>query len=218
MAIDRRTAGEQAAEQIRLMVWQGDLRAGDRLNQEDLAERLGVSRIPVREALLQLEHEGLIDMTPHRGAFVHALRAEDVLDHYELYGLIYGFALRRTTERADPEVLARVVAIGAEVRKAKDPDEVEQLMGRFLGTAAKFGDSPRLRSVQRGLAGLIHGNFFAEVPGSIPAAHRGVKAIVAAMESGDGDGASDACVAMMRDQGERALGVLRQRGLVVDDA
>ena len=46
---------------------------------------------------------------------------------------------------------------------------------------------------------------------------RGVKAIVAAMESGDGDGASDACVAMMRDQGERALGVLRQRGLVVDD-
>lgn len=214
MAIDRRTAGDQAAQQIRMMVWEGELRPGDRLNQEDLAERLGVSRIPIREAFLQLENEGLIDMTPHRGAFVHELRADDVRDHYELYGLVYGFALRRTTERADPELLASITRLGAELRRTKDPAEVEQLMSRFLGTAAAVGSSPRLRAVQRGLAGLIPGNFFAQVPGSVGVAHSGVRRIVSAMEAGDGQAASDACVAMMRDQGERALGVLRSRGLL----
>ena len=218
MAIDRRTAGDQAAEQIRQMVWEGELGPGDRLNQEDLAERLGVSRIPVREALLQLQHEGLIDMTPHRGAFVHELRPDDVLDHYELYGLVYGFALRRTTERADPAVLAEVTAVGAELRQTKDPVELDRLMSRFLGTAAAIGESPRLRAVQRGLAGLIPGNFFAQVPGSIPEARRGVAAIVEAMEAGDGEAAADACVAMMRRQGEKALVVLRDRGLVLADA
>ena len=212
MAIDRRTAGEQAAEQIRRMVWEGELAPGQRLNQEELAERLGVSRIPVREALLQLEGEGLIEMTPHRGAFVARLGEEDVRDHYALYGLVYGFALRRSIERGDPDLRDRLLELATELCASRDPGVVQAAMSRLLGAAASYGASPRVRAVARGLSGLVPGNFFAEVDGSVAAAHRGVTAIARAIEAGDAEGADAACVAMMQTQGERVIRVLRSRG------
>ena len=63
-----------------------------RVPQDAIAQDLGVSRIPVREALIVLEREGWVTNEMHRGAFINALDEPTVHDHYELFGLIYGFA------------------------------------------------------------------------------------------------------------------------------
>src|SRR6266700_3549230 len=107
----RRSSGDDAAMLIRRMIFDGELRPGERVPQDDVAAMLGISRIPVREALIALEREGWVTIEMHRGAFVNALDARSVRDHYELFGLVYGFAARRAIERSDDELVGRLTAI-----------------------------------------------------------------------------------------------------------
>ena len=87
---------------IRRLIFDGVLREGDRVPQDAIAEQLGLSRVPVREALLSLEREGWVTIKPHRGAFIGALDESVVRDHYELYGHVYSFAARRAAQRRSP--------------------------------------------------------------------------------------------------------------------
>ena len=103
--MDRRSSGDLVAVHIRSMIFNGELRQGDRMRQDEIAQRLGVSRIPVREAIIALDREGWLTITPHRGAFVHGLDEDALRDHYELLGLVYGLAARRATERASDDEL-----------------------------------------------------------------------------------------------------------------
>ena len=68
-----RTISASVAEELRRRIVDGEFQAGFQLRQEALAVEFGVSRIPVREALMQLEAEGLVKIHPHRGAIVSAL-------------------------------------------------------------------------------------------------------------------------------------------------
>ncbi len=87
----RLTSGEQAALYIRRLVFDGDLKPGDRVPQDSVAAALGMSRIPVREALIALEREGWVTIETHRGAFVNGFDRQAVRDHYALlFVLIYG--------------------------------------------------------------------------------------------------------------------------------
>ena len=90
-----RNATEVTVELIREAVFQGRLQPGDRLKEEELASELGISRTPVREALLVLQAEGLIVSTPNRGAMVRSYSETELLDLYELRALLEGFAARR---------------------------------------------------------------------------------------------------------------------------
>src|SRR5690242_10084762 len=95
----RSTSAEQAARYIRRLIFDGYLRPHDRVAQDATANVLGISRIPVREALIALEREGWVTIEPHRGAFVNELDEAAVRDHFELYGLTFGLAARRSIER-----------------------------------------------------------------------------------------------------------------------
>jgi DNA-binding GntR family transcriptional regulator len=95
----RLTTSQQVAHAIRRMIFDGTLRTGDRLRQEELAAALGVSRIPVREAVIALDREGWVRMESHRGAYVNGLDADSVRDHYELLGRVYGFVAARVAAR-----------------------------------------------------------------------------------------------------------------------
>ena len=79
--------------------------------QDAIAKTLGVSRIPVREAMIALEREGWVTTIPHRGVFVNAVDRSAVRDHYELYGLLYGFAVRRAVERQGALLAATLAPI-----------------------------------------------------------------------------------------------------------
>ena len=90
-----RNASAAATELIRAAILDGRLTPGQRLKEEELARELGISRTPVREALLILQAEGLVDASPNRGAVVRALDADDLEDLYQLRALLEGHAARR---------------------------------------------------------------------------------------------------------------------------
>src|ERR1700716_4658430 len=106
--LQRQSSGEQAALYIRRLIFDGHLRPGTRVPQDEVAQALGVSRIPVREALIALEREGWVTIEMHRGSFVNALDARSVRDNYELFGLVFGFAAQRALDRSGPELIDRL--------------------------------------------------------------------------------------------------------------
>src|SRR3954451_3726879 len=109
--MDRPSSGDLVAIHVRSLIFNGELRQGDRVPQDDIAEELGVSRIPVREAIIALDREGWVTIEPHRGAFVHGLDAAAVNDHYELIGLMWGLAARRVIERGNPAEVEVLVGL-----------------------------------------------------------------------------------------------------------
>ena len=99
-----------AADLIREAILDGELPAGARLKEDELAERLDVSRTPVREALRRLEAEGLVVHEPKRGAAVRSYTPEELDDMYRLRALLEGYAARLAAERMTPEVLDQLRA------------------------------------------------------------------------------------------------------------
>ena len=101
-----RNASAAATELIREAIIDGRLLPGQRLKEEELARELGISRTPVREALLVLQAEGLVDAEPNRGAAVRAHDAADLDDLYQLRALLEGYAARRAASRITLEQVA----------------------------------------------------------------------------------------------------------------
>src|SRR3954469_4259307 len=107
----RQSSGDEAALLIKRMIFEGELKPGQRVPQDEVAAMLGISRIPVREALIALEREGWGTIEMHRGAFVNAVDANSVRDNDELFGLVYGFAAQRAIARAGPELVERLTEL-----------------------------------------------------------------------------------------------------------
>lgn len=101
-----RNASVAATEVIREAILDGRLLPGRRLKEEELAQELGISRTPVREALLMLQAEGLVDAAPNRGATVRSHSVEDLNDLYQLRALLEGYAARRAATRLSDEAVA----------------------------------------------------------------------------------------------------------------
>src|ERR1700682_3154662 len=98
-------ASVAATELIREAILEGRLEPGARLKEEELARELGISRTPVREALLMLQAEGLIETVPNRGAVVRTHDADDLIDLYQLRALLEGYAARQAAARVSDEEL-----------------------------------------------------------------------------------------------------------------
>jgi DNA-binding GntR family transcriptional regulator len=211
----RKTAGQEAADYIRRLVFDGTLRPGSRIPQGEVAEALGISRVPVREAIIYLEREGLVRVLPHRGAFVAAFDRNSVEDHYELCGLICGFAAQRAAERSTPEMIDRLTALCDALAVEEDPDKILQLARSFNNVMLEAGDSPRLRALVWTLTVIFPpGNFFAVVPGAIDVEKKHTAAVLRAIKRGEPERAFDACHRLMRNHGKCAIAFLEGRGLI----
>ncbi|MDN7438850.1 GntR family transcriptional regulator [Burkholderia cepacia] len=101
------STADAVAASLRDMIINGEFEAGERLVERDLADRFGISRIPMREAIQRLEREGLLDIFRNRGAVVRTLGASDVQEIYDLRVLLEGDAIYRSVKRLDDETLAR---------------------------------------------------------------------------------------------------------------
>jgi len=118
-----RTASGVVTETLRTAIIQGAIPAGTALRQNDLAAALGISRMPVREAIRQLEGEGLVDFAPHRGAVVATLLPDDAVEISELRVALEQLALRLSLPHLDTAAFDRadtiLTAIDAEQSVAK---------------------------------------------------------------------------------------------------
>jgi DNA-binding GntR family transcriptional regulator len=128
--IARRTVAAEAAEILRLRILSGDLKSGQPIRQEQIAQELGVSRIPLREALKQLEAEGFVTIEPHKGAVVSTLSLAEVQELFELRIQLETWLLRDAIPRMREADFAQLDAI---IDESRAP-EIQQ------GNLAHWGD------------------------------------------------------------------------------
>ena len=93
--VEQRTLGDEAADRLRTAIRSGNLRPGERLVERDLAERLGMSRIPIREAIHRLAEEGLVRKLTHRGTFVYAPTLAEIEEISSLRVVLERFVVER---------------------------------------------------------------------------------------------------------------------------
>ncbi|HET9718869.1 MAG TPA: GntR family transcriptional regulator [Solirubrobacteraceae bacterium] len=118
------TTAEHALAWLRRAVVEGELRPGQRVLQEEVADRLGVSLAPVREALRVLEQEGQVTYRPRRGYFVTELRVEDLVEIYELRQILEEHAARRALSSLDEDALMRIELAAADCIRAAETGDV----------------------------------------------------------------------------------------------
>ena len=154
----------------------------------------------------------------HRGAFISALDEQAVHDHYELYGLICGFAADRALSRGAADLPQRLADIQTSFARADTADELFDLSLAFHGAIVKAAASPRINVAMRAMSALVPGNFFELVPNAVAVEKRGLAAIVRAMKLGDGERASAEYVKMMRQVGNKVAQLFNERGLFAPPA
>ncbi len=105
--IPQGNASAKALLRLREMIWSGELAGGARIAELSLVERVGVSRTPIRAALMRLEQEGLLEALPNGGYAVRTFSERDISEAIELRGTTEGLCARLAAERGAPPVLLR---------------------------------------------------------------------------------------------------------------
>lgn len=120
----RRTSPTLVADVLREAILAGVLRGGQQLTQDEIAAQFGISRIPVREALRELQGEGLVTLHPHRGAMVSELSATELQESIEIRVALETMAIRLAIPHLTDEVLERAERVLDEVDS--DPEAAER--------------------------------------------------------------------------------------------
>lgn len=144
-----KTTPDLIVEALRKAILRGEYKAGQNLRQEELADRFGVSRIPVREAMRQLEAEGLITIYPNRGAIVTELSALEAQELYEIRLALETTALRLAIPKITPEELRRAEEILTRTDRETETNNLGELNWEFHAALYLPAGRPRL-------FGMIH--------------------------------------------------------------
>ncbi|MFD1626141.1 GntR family transcriptional regulator [Azospirillum griseum] len=139
-----RTASEFVEAALREAILSGVLPGGLPLRQEELAAAFGVSRMPVREALRQLEARALVEFHPHRGAVVVEISAQDAADISAIRAALEPAALRLSLPHLTRDDLALAADLIAEMDAEADPGRMGELNRRFHMTLYARAGRPRL--------------------------------------------------------------------------
>jgi DNA-binding GntR family transcriptional regulator len=146
----RATAVELAAADLRARILSGELAPGAPLRQVALAEELGVSRIPLREAIFLLSSEGLIDLHSHRGAFVSVVSSSEVLEFFDMRAQLEPWLLGLAIPKLQAADLARATQLITRMDTAA-ANEWSALNREFHETLCQAAERPYALSVVRTL-------------------------------------------------------------------
>jgi GntR family transcriptional regulator of gluconate operon len=191
----RQALWEAIVAALRRAIILGELRPGLHLEEPALAEKFGVSRIPVREALTRLAHEGLVRLEPRRGAFVVGVTETEIHDIYELRRLIEVHAIRSAAERATTAGLVRLQLEADQFQDAVRNNAVERYAEpdvKFHRQIVVLGGNQRLLAAWDPIGGLvatflsITNTRYRNLPGSVASHYRMIDSI----RDGDAESAS----------------------------
>ena len=209
--VKRERFAEEVANQLREMILSGRLASGERIDQDAVAEAHGMSRLPVREALIALEQEGLVVNEPRRGAYVTDVSPEDVLDQYEVYGVVAGIASARAAERLGAAEIAELRKAHEHFVKAKGGAAQQRSNEEFHRIINRAGGR-RLKSMLGLLArSLPSHHYMFDSEWAKLAAHHHEK-VLTAIERRDAVGARAAMTEHLVASGHEAVVALKAKG------
>lgn len=188
-------ASERAMSAVREAILRGDFASGARLGEVELADRLGISRTPIREALSRLVSEGLVELSPHRGARVASWTVAELEGVFDLRLALEPRAAARAATRAGKNDVDRLDELAHAMQRVgapgpqQDLDALVPLNRDFHGRLVALADHPALTTA---LAGAVHApivlrNFHAYDPDSLARSLAHHVEIVAAVRARDPD-------------------------------
>lgn len=190
MATTYRTMQEIVTDSIRDAILSGKYSPGERLVADNLAKELGVSRMPVREALHRLEVVGLVTMLPHKGAVVCELSEEEIIESYHIRAVLDGLATRLAAPHltaADYGQLKKILEDMDDAVNAKDMDKLLTVNRAFHEVIWQAAHAPRLQALLQNLydASKRFRNISILLPGRIAQITQDHRLIVETLEKGD---------------------------------
>lgn len=188
---------EVVQQRIQRLIIDGTLEPGQRIVETTLAERLGVSRGPVREALQLLGRDGWVDHIPRRGTYVHVPSDREIDDFFEMRTLVEGFAAAKAARRHDP-TLDAAATLEATLERARvaveraDGPKIAEINATFHGSVTVLAGNEVLQHVTRSLGGRSRWFFSPLVNVIAERAYREHCAIMDAIRAGDPEAARTA--------------------------
>lgn len=160
VARNHQSLKEMASDYIREGVVSGRLGPVAKVDQDEIAEALGISRLPIREALIELTAKGFVESIPRRGAFVVKLTQQDVEDHYEVVGLLFGLTARRAAARITDEKLRVLQKLHTDITSTQERLARQALLMEFYRIINRVGTSARLLLTLQFLALTLPNDFY----------------------------------------------------------
>jgi DNA-binding GntR family transcriptional regulator len=208
--IDVQTLADQATERLRNAIQRGSLGPGMQLVERDLAQRLGMSRVPIREAIQRLVEEGLVKKMPHRGTFVYLPSLREIEEISSVRVHLEHFVIERVLARWNPQHEATLQDIVEQIRTAatiQDRRRMSELDAQFHATLWDIADHQILleviSSLRQRVTRLLHEIISLMPSEELYQAVESHEAVISVIKSGD--------VAAAKDEMTRHIGAARDR-------
>lgn len=144
----------------------GKFRTGDRIDRNELAKDLGVSRVPIQEAMVQLEHDGIVSTRYHRGAFVGRFDEATIIEHHEIYGLLNGLASARAAADPNGRILPKLESLTQTLRTTTESRAFQEACWEYRQTIYDDYAGPRLAALIRASQSFIPRAFWTAYEGN----------------------------------------------------
>ena len=195
------------------LVLTGKLRSGDRVDRNEIANDLGLSRVPIQEAVVQLEHDGILSTQYHRGAYVERFDESVVREHHELYGLLSGIASARAAVDGLPQLLDQLSVLIEAMRSSKESRAFQETAAQFRRVINDEYAGPRLHAAIRASQTFIPRGFWLSYLRNHDEMLPFYEAETAAIHGRDPDGARAACAQRSELMARIMLAELVRRGV-----
>ncbi|GAA1025016.1 MULTISPECIES: GntR family transcriptional regulator [Amycolatopsis] len=166
----RQQLPEEVATYVRELIMSGDVKPGEFLRTEPIAEAVGVSNTPVREGLLSLRSEGFVELVPRRGFVVAPVSRQDVRDLFWAQAQFSAELAARAAKKITPEQVARLEAINEDFEKAAgagDQEAITRLGHEFHRQLNLAADSHRLTLLLSSVVKHLPNRFYATIEGHV---------------------------------------------------
>lgn len=218
--IARTNLGEEVAHRLRKAVLSGELASGTRVVQDEWAQRLGVSRMPVRDAVVRLEVEGLLTVSASGATTVAAVLEKDIVDGYQVNSTIAGVIARRAAHKLTDDEIVGLRAVQSELGDAVAAGDIDTAQARdfeFHRRINRAGGSVRLLSLLRLMSAGVPPVTIGDVPELATSIVRDHDAIVDAFAARDGEAARQAMETHLLGVQDKVIALLAGRGLFASE-
>jgi DNA-binding GntR family transcriptional regulator len=199
-------------------LFDGQLQSGNRIDLDQIGDTLGVSRLPVREAMVALERDGIVTTRYHRGYYVEPFDADSILDDFEIMGLLSGIAVRRLAHTKDPDTIETLNALLDELRSLDSSDTKSSavVVNQIMIVEHRAGGSRRLRAELRSHTGFMPHAFRLVTDRKHAETIRSHERVLRAIIAGNGEKAAHYRLEDLRDAGKRVVRELQRRHVIGD--